>query len=118
MKITETLSGAMRRIAGVSAASSATAEKKRRTMPLPSIFNSYGPPGDIMPKPTAYNLRRFSEIPVARRAINPDEIGVRPEWITVEGDLRTLPCHFDEYDGIDGFFCARLVKDRSPASNR
>src|SRR5579862_1326737 len=73
MNIKETLRGAMRRIAGVSAADSSAlmkAEKKRRTMPLPSIFNSYGPPGDIMPKPTAYNLRRFSEIPVARRAIN------------------------------------------------
>ena len=55
--------------------------------------------------------------PVARRAIDPDEIGVRPEWITVEGDLRTLPFHFDEFDGIDGFFCARLIKDGSPASN-
>jgi 16S rRNA (cytosine967-C5)-methyltransferase len=48
--------------------------------------------------------------PVARQAIDPDEIGVQPEWITAEGDLRTLPCHFDEYDGVDGFFCARLVK--------
>ena len=55
--------------------------------------------------------------PVARRAIDHDEIGVRPEWITVEGDLRTLPFHFDEFDGIDGFFCARLIKDGSPASN-
>jgi 16S rRNA (cytosine967-C5)-methyltransferase len=55
--------------------------------------------------------------PVARRAIDPDEIGVRPEWITVEGDLRTLPFHFDEFDGIDGFYCARLIKDGSPASN-
>ena len=55
--------------------------------------------------------------PVARRAIDPGEIGVRPEWITVEGDLRTLPFHFDEFDGIDGFFCARLIKDGSPASN-
>ena len=71
MKIAETLRGALRRIAGVSSAASlGTAEKKRRTLPLPSIFNSYGPPGDIMPKPTAYNLRRFSEIPVPRRAIN------------------------------------------------
>ena len=26
------------------------------------------------------------------------------------GDLRTLPCHLAEYDGLDGFFCARLVK--------
>jgi 16S rRNA (cytosine967-C5)-methyltransferase len=55
--------------------------------------------------------------PVARRPIDPDEIGVRPEWITAQGDLRTLPCHFDEYDGIDGFFCARLVKDGLPVSN-
>jgi HK97 family phage portal protein len=73
MNIKETLRGAMRRIAGVSAAGSSSlvkAEKKRRTLPLPSIFNAYGPPGDIMPKPTAYNLRRFSEIPVPRRAIN------------------------------------------------
>ena len=59
-----------------------------------------------------------SGAPVARRAIDPDEIGVRPEWITAEGDLRTLPCHFDEYDGIDGFFCARLVKNGSLSSGR
>jgi hypothetical protein len=56
MNIKETLRGALRRIAGVSSAASlGSAEKKRRTLPLPSIFNSYGPPGDIMPKPTAYN---------------------------------------------------------------
>jgi 16S rRNA (cytosine967-C5)-methyltransferase len=48
--------------------------------------------------------------PVARRAIDPGEIGVGRDWITDAGDLRTLPCHFDEYDGIDGFFCTRLVK--------
>jgi 16S rRNA (cytosine967-C5)-methyltransferase len=56
--------------------------------------------------------------PVARRAIDPDEIGVHREWITAAGDLRTLPCHFDEYDGIDGFFSARLVKEGSSAANR
>jgi 16S rRNA (cytosine967-C5)-methyltransferase len=49
--------------------------------------------------------------PVARSAIAPGEIGVEPEWITATGELRTLPCHFSEYDGIDGFFCARLVKE-------
>jgi 16S rRNA (cytosine967-C5)-methyltransferase len=48
--------------------------------------------------------------PVARRPIDPAEIGGNPEWITDEGDLRTLPCHLAEYDGVDGFFCARLVK--------
>ena len=48
--------------------------------------------------------------PVKRQRIEPDEIGAEPGWITEEGDLRTLPCHFGEYDGIDGFYCARLVK--------
>ena len=31
-------------------------EKKRRTSALPSIFNSYGPRAEAMPKPTPYNL--------------------------------------------------------------
>ena len=71
MNIRETVRGAWRRVAGVSSGSSSTQiEKKRRTSGLPSIFNSYGPLADAIPKPTAYNLRRFSETPVARRAIN------------------------------------------------
>ena len=51
-----------------------------------------------------------SGAPVERVEIDPDEIAAAPEWITPNGDLRTLPCHFGEYDGIDGFYCARLVK--------
>jgi 16S rRNA (cytosine967-C5)-methyltransferase len=51
--------------------------------------------------------------PVERREIDPEEVGAEPEWITPEGDLRTLPCHFGQYDGIDGFYCARLVKLRA-----
>jgi len=51
-----------------------------------------------------------SGMPVMRKRIEPVEIGAGQEWITPEGDLRTLPCHFGEYDGIDGFYCARLVK--------
>ncbi len=71
MKITEVVRGAWRRVAGVSSVGSGQAiEKKRRTAALPSIFNSYGPLAEAMPKPTPYNLRRFSETPVARRAIN------------------------------------------------
>lgn len=45
-------------------------EKKRRTSGVPSIFNTYGPLTEAMPKATPYNLRRFSETPIARRAIN------------------------------------------------
>src|SRR5579862_4290963 len=71
MKITEAVRGAWRRVAGVSSGnSSMQIEKRRRTSGLPSIFNSYGPLAEAMPKPTAYNLRRFSETPIARRAIN------------------------------------------------
>ena len=51
-----------------------------------------------------------SGAPVVRIGIEADEIGAEPEWITPEGDLRTLPCHFHAYDGIDGFYCARLMK--------
>jgi 16S rRNA (cytosine967-C5)-methyltransferase len=46
---------------------------------------------------------------VERRPIDPDEVGVS-EWITQAGDLRTLPCHLAQHDGIDGFYAARLVK--------
>jgi HK97 family phage portal protein len=72
MKIAETLRGALRRMAGVSAAAPSAEQltKRRRTSALPSIFNAYGPFNDAMPKPTPYNLRRFSETPIARRAIN------------------------------------------------
>src|SRR5208282_2409110 len=69
MNITEKVRGAMRRIAGVSLAGG-KAEGKRRTIALPSILTAYGPRADSMPKPTPINLRRFSETPVARRAIN------------------------------------------------
>ncbi len=68
MKITEAVRGALRRMAGVS--STEALEKKRRTSALPSIFNSYGTMTEALPKITAYNLRKFSETPVARRAIN------------------------------------------------
>jgi phage portal protein BeeE len=92
MNITKTLRGAMRRIAGVSAAK---AEGQRKTMALPSILSTYGPRPDVMPKPTPINLRRFSETPVARRAINSikDQIAgmrwrvqLRPGLATPEAD--------------------------------
>jgi Phage portal protein len=85
MKMLESVRGAWRRVAGVSSGNGLRASianllsgaptdvqlaKRRRTSALPSIFNSYGPLNDAMPKPTPYNLRRFSEIPIARRAIN------------------------------------------------
>jgi 16S rRNA (cytosine967-C5)-methyltransferase len=51
-----------------------------------------------------------SGAPVERRPLSPQEIDAPSDWITAEGDLRTLPFHLPEYDGIDGFYGARLVK--------
>ncbi len=51
-----------------------------------------------------------SGAPVERRPIGAEEIGAPPEWLTSDGDLRTLPCHLAEQDGIDGFYAVRLVK--------
>jgi 16S rRNA (cytosine967-C5)-methyltransferase len=48
--------------------------------------------------------------PVERRPVAANEIDTPAEWLTTEGDLRTLPFHLAEYDGIDGFYAARLVK--------
>jgi len=48
--------------------------------------------------------------PVERRPIRPDEIGGLTQFITKDGDLRTLPSHLSEHDGIDGFYAVRLVK--------
>ena len=48
--------------------------------------------------------------PVKRRPITPEEIGGLEECVTSEGDLRTLPSHLSEFDGIDGFFATRLVR--------
>jgi HK97 family phage portal protein len=43
---------------------------QRVTVPLPSILAPYSPAQNMIPKPTAGNLRRFAETPVVRRAIN------------------------------------------------
>jgi len=52
---------------------------------------------------------------IKRNKINADELGINPDWITEDGDLRTLPSHLPEYDGVDGFFCSRLVKKERAA---
>jgi 16S rRNA (cytosine967-C5)-methyltransferase len=51
---------------------------------------------------------------VRRVPITASELSGRAEFITMDGDLRTLPCHFPDSDprfaGIDGFYAARLEK--------
>jgi len=35
--------------------------------------------------------------------------GIGPDMVTAHGALRTLPCHWAEIGGLDGFYAARLV---------
>jgi len=44
----------------------------------------------------------------ARMPITAEELFGHSEWITAEGDLRTLPCHLNDKGGMDGFYAARL----------
>jgi 16S rRNA (cytosine967-C5)-methyltransferase len=43
-----------------------------------------------------------------RAPVTADELFGHSEWITPEGDLRTLPCHLGDKGGMDGFYAARL----------
>jgi 16S rRNA (cytosine967-C5)-methyltransferase len=55
-----------------------------------------------------------SGAPLTRRPIEPGEAAIPAEWLTEEGDLRTLPFHLPDVDpamtGVDGFYAARLER--------
>nr|PZN86633.1 MAG: MFS transporter [Pseudomonadota bacterium] len=55
-------------------------------------------------------LSRVDEF--GRVPIQPGEAGIAAEWITADGDLRTLPFHMplepEALSGMDGFYAARL----------
>lgn len=44
----------------------------------------------------------------AREPVRLDEVAGDPAFLTAEGDLRTLPSHWAERGGMDGFFASRL----------
>ena len=48
----------------------AAAGAERKTLALPAVLSPVQFPGQLLPKPTPMNLRRFAETPVVRRAIN------------------------------------------------
>jgi 16S rRNA (cytosine967-C5)-methyltransferase len=52
---------------------------------------------------------------LSRRPIAAGEVAGIAEFITPQGDLRTLPCHWDDPEprmsGLDGFFAARMTRD-------
>jgi len=64
---------ALQQLAGANAAAPETDAGRRKTVLLPSILSPYGQSRaglNTTPRPTAANLRKFAETPVARRAIN------------------------------------------------
>ncbi|HVW74165.1 MAG TPA: transcription antitermination factor NusB [Rhizomicrobium sp.] len=44
----------------------------------------------------------------ARAPLTAEDVFGHCEWITPDGDLRTLPCHLADKGGMDGFYAARL----------
>ncbi len=44
----------------------------------------------------------------SREPVRAEEIFGQSQFVTPEGDLRTLPCHWAEWGGLDGFYAARL----------
>lgn len=49
--------------------------------------------------------RHFTRKPLAK-----GEEGIEQAFITKAGDLRTLPCHWPQWGGLDGFYACRLVR--------
>jgi 16S rRNA (cytosine967-C5)-methyltransferase len=66
--------------------------------------------------PAQIELALAQHTEYARIPINAPEIGADPEWITPEGDLRTLPFQLPadppQTGGMDGFYAARLERRR------
>jgi 16S rRNA (cytosine967-C5)-methyltransferase len=64
----------------------------------------------LQPEEGIHQVERLlaSGTPLRRRPITAAEVGERPELLTADGDLRTLPCHLAELGGMDAFFAARL----------
>src|SRR3954452_2172372 len=70
LKLMEPLRNAWNRLGHVEAGVVEGVEGHRRTLMLPSILSPYPSAANMLPKPTAANLRKFAETPVVRRAIN------------------------------------------------
>jgi len=93
MGLGEVVRSAWSRVTGVEAAAKDAGERKTVVAPAGwgSIFTPLGAVGvrNVMPKPTAVNLRRFAETPVARRAINciKDRIACMDWQIVARQDL-------------------------------
>jgi len=61
------------------------------------------------PEQVAHFLRRRSEF--VRVPVEPANLFGLAELLTADGDLRTVPSHFSELGGMDGFYAARLKRE-------
>jgi 16S rRNA (cytosine967-C5)-methyltransferase len=50
----------------------------------------------------------LARAPVERVPVASAEVAGMAEWLTSDGDLRTLPCHLGGQGGMDGFYACRL----------
>jgi 16S rRNA (cytosine967-C5)-methyltransferase len=54
---------------------------------------------------------------LSRRPVQAEEVGGQAEFLTPDGDLRTLPCHWPDSEprmgGLDGFYAARIVRNET-----
>ncbi len=104
MKIKDTLLSALRRLAG-------GVPERRRTLALPGVFTAPRGVDGALPKCTPYNLRRFAETPIARKAINTikDRVaGMRWRIQPKNGrDLGELPGGAERDRNLLGRFTAR-----------
>lgn len=118
MSLVEVVREAWGRVAGVHAARAGDAERKTTAVPLSfgHVLNPLriGSGQGVVPKPTAANLRRLAETPVARRAINciKDRIACMNWRIEAkagrsieDGDARAtaLTAALQEPNGVDSF---------------
>jgi 16S rRNA (cytosine967-C5)-methyltransferase len=70
----------------------------------------------LEPEEGVHHMMRFlaEHGDFTRRPVGVSEVGGIADWITGEGDLRTLPTHMQRDEpglsGVDGFYAARLVR--------
>ncbi|MSO85869.1 MAG: MFS transporter [Rhodospirillales bacterium] len=64
----------------------------------------------LEPEEGADHIARFlrESTPFVREPVRAVEIRGQSQFVTAGGDLRTLPCHWPDLGGMDGFFVARL----------
>jgi 16S rRNA (cytosine967-C5)-methyltransferase len=66
------------------------------------------------------NRSHLSSRPIRIRpcAVTANEVFAHSDWITPDGDLRTLPCHVRRQGWHDGFYAARLKAIRGALKHR